>query len=430
MNIKTVIIGSGPSGLSAAYHLKYDYIIFEQNSEPGGLIRSKNIDGFIFDYAGHILFTRNKYVSKLFKKLLKDNLYSHKRRASVYYKNIYVPYPFQANTFGLPKDIIVECIMELIKTKYEFKIKPKNFEEWIKAKFGKGIAKHFMIPYNKKVWAYPLKNIDYKWTEERVPAPKLEEVIEGAISRGKIDYGENAFFSYPKRGGCSALVDVFLRYVKNINLDCKVTKIVLKDKILTVNNKGKIVYHNIISSMPLPDLISIIEDIPEGIKRCALKLKWTSVICVNLGIDRENMTDKHWIYYPEDKYVFQRIFVQSNVSPHNVPRGKSSFTVEISYSKYKPVDKKNIVSQVINDMKKAGIITVNDKILVKDVADIKYAYIIFDYQYNSCLKPIIDFLKENDIYTCGRFGEWEYFNIDHSILSGKNVAEEVKSKFE
>lgn len=429
MDIKTVIIGSGPSGLSAGYHLKHNYIVFEQNQDAGGLCRSKNLGEFIFDYAGHILFTRSSYVSKLFKKLLKDNLYKHRRHSSIYYKNIHTPYPFQANTFGLPKDVIMECIIGLVKAKYELKRKPKNFEEWIHSTFGQGIAKHFMIPYNKKVWAYSLKNIEHKWIAERVPEPKLEEVIEGAISCGRSDYGENAFFSYPKKGGCSSLVDAFLSYVKNIKLNCKVTKISLKDKILVVNNKDVIAYDNIITSQPLPELVSIIEDIPERIKRYASKLKWTSVICVNLGIDRENITDKHWIYYPEDKYVFQRIFVQSNVSPYVVPRGKSSVTCEISYSKYKYVDKKNIVARVVDDIKKTGMITANDKILVKDVIDMKYAYIIFDHQYNRHLKPIIEFLKKNDIYPCGRFGEWKYFNIDHSILSGKNAALEVIKKF-
>src|SRR3989304_3196762 len=78
---KTVILGAGPAGLSAAYHLKGESLLIEKEDRVGGLARSKEIEGFVFDYAGHIFFTQDKYAFKLFKKLLKDNINFRNRDA-------------------------------------------------------------------------------------------------------------------------------------------------------------------------------------------------------------------------------------------------------------------------------------------------------------------------------------------------------------
>src|SRR3990167_10710167 len=98
----TVIIGAGLAGLSAAYHLKDGYEIFEREKRIGGLCRSEKIDGFTFDYAIHILYSSNPYASKLIKILLGDKFQSLPRSSWVYSKGVYTHYPFQANTYGLP----------------------------------------------------------------------------------------------------------------------------------------------------------------------------------------------------------------------------------------------------------------------------------------------------------------------------------------
>ena len=90
--------------------------------------------------------------------------------------------------------------------------------------------------------------------------------------------------------------------------------------------------------MPLPVLVAA--DRRRGAApTCARRprgLRHVSVRCVNLGVGRENITDKHWIYYPEDT-VFHRIFVQGNASPHCNPPGGFGLTCEITYSPHKPL---------------------------------------------------------------------------------------------
>ncbi len=449
MDIKTdvAILGGGPAGLSAAYHLNGSTsspksILIEKEDRVGGLVRSKEIDDFIFDYAGHIFFTQDRYAFKLFKKLLGDNINFKNRDAWVYSKNIYTRYPFQANTYGLPKDVIMDCIIGLIDATIRQAQDngngrvPRHFEEWMDATFGDGIVRHFMKPYNQKVWAFPLNRMTYEWIVDRVMMPDIEEVLEGALESRKVEFGPNSTFAYPLRGGSQAFADSFIPHLKRteILLDSEVVSIDTKEKVIAMESRGKgqgargkkeMGYEKIISSLPLPQLISLCNKVPKNVKKAADELNYTSVYCVNLGINHPEITEKTWIYYPEKDIAFQRIFVQSNASPYVVPKGKSSITAEISYSKFKKIGKEGLVERVIDDLLRIKFIQKASDIVVSDLLDIKYGYIIFERERKRKVDIIHRFLRENNIIPVGRFGEWEYYNMDHSILSGKGGAEEV-----
>ena len=110
---KVIIIGGGLTGISTAFHLEkqgINYHLFEKNFYVGGLCSSVGSNGFTFDYTGHLLHLRNKYSKNLIKSLLKNNIFKIKRNSYIFSKNIYTPYPFQANTFGLPSKVIRECV--------------------------------------------------------------------------------------------------------------------------------------------------------------------------------------------------------------------------------------------------------------------------------------------------------------------------------
>src|SRR5262249_43702131 len=202
-----IVIGAGPTGLSAAYHLGQDALLLEQNDTVGGWCRSVQVNGFTFDYAGHIMFSNDPYVHEMYEMLLGDNVHWQNREAWIYSKNVYTRYPFQGALYGLPPQVIKEGIVGAIEARFgslnETK-KPKtngsangnglklqangngnrksnghackeltdccadgilessarlaksngerepgNFEEFIYKVWGAGIAKHFAIPYNK-----------------------------------------------------------------------------------------------------------------------------------------------------------------------------------------------------------------------------------------------------------------------------------------
>ncbi len=231
-----VIIGGGPTGLSAAYHLGANSLLLERNNRVGGWCRSIEKNGFTFDFAGHIMFSNDPYVHQMYEKLLGDNVHWQDREAWIYSKNVYTRYPFQGSLYGLPPQVIKECILGAIEARFgsaaatpeknackngthherhngqakkngtindccadgimestarlgrvlskngdaAAAAAPENFEDFIYKVWGAGIAKHFAIPYNRKLWAVPLNEMETSWLGGRVPMPDLGEMIEGA----------------------------------------------------------------------------------------------------------------------------------------------------------------------------------------------------------------------------------------------------------
>lgn len=461
-NVSSLIIGGGPTGLSAAYHLGEDTILLERNETVGGWCRSIKDNGFTFDYAGHIMFSNDPYVLKLYDILLGENQHWQNREAWVYSKNVHTRYPFQGALYGLPPQVIKDCIVGAIDarfgttkeekqctlTKLEdccadgtvdtanagstgVKRETQNFEEFIYKVWGAGIAKHFAIPYNKKLWTVPLTQMETSWLGGRVPLPNLDEIIDGALQPVGKPMGPNARFGYPKKGGFQALMSGFVPHIKgDIELNSEVVQIVPREHLVVLADGRRYRYDNLISTMPLPELIRLIgSDAPEEIHHAARGLQHISIRCVNIGIDRQNVTDKHWIYYPEDT-IFHRIFVQGNASPECNAPGGFGFTCEISYSPWKPlpVDGDELIARCIEDCIKVGMMNRDDKVVAANLVDMPYAYVIYDHARNKNVSTVKAWLEKFNIILAGRYSEWEYYNSDHAFLAGKKAAELVTAR--
>lgn len=434
-----VILGGGLAGLSTAWHLEkagYKYHLFEKESRVGGLTRSEIIEGFTFDFTGHLLHFKDQYVKDLILQLLGENINYVERSSWIFSKNVYTRYPFQTNTFGLPEEVVKECIIGFVEAKYgkngadlnktvsKDAREDKTFEDWIYENFGRGIAKHFMIPYNQKLWTVHPRDLTCDWMGRFVPQTSLEQILDGALSDQSKKIGYNAYFYYPLQGGIESLPRAFASSLSNIHVDSEGCEIDLKERMITFKNGEKIHYHKLISSIPLPRLVSMIKPLPSQIRDSVRNLQYNSVFDINLGINR-NVSDKHWIYFPEPEYVFYRVGFPSNFSPFMAPEGTSSLYIEISYSDNKPLDKKMAIERAKEDLIKAHILRDSDRILVEKCLDIKCAYVIYDRNHKSTVAQIKDFLRENDIYTIGRYGSWEYSGMEDAMLQGRDLANKI-----
>lgn len=466
-----IVIGAGPTGLSAAYHLGEDSILIEQNSRVGGWCRSIETNGFTFDYAGHIMFSNEPYVHQLYQMLLGDNVHWQDREAWIYSKNVYTRYPFQGALYGLPPQVIKECIVGAIEARFgalkqpkkpsgakganghgkgackpdvkdccadgileasaplvESQAAPRNFEEFIYKVWGAGIARHFAIPYNRKLWAVPLEEMETSWLGGRVPLPDLEEMIEGALSPVPKPMGPNARFGYPLRGGFQKLMDGWVPHLKgDLRLNSRVVGVSPRNHTVTLSDGMELRYDHLISTMPLPVLVKQLGDeATADIREAAARLRHVSVRCVHIGVGREHLTEKHWIYYPEDT-IFHRIFVQGNASPYCNPPGGFGLTCEITYSAHKPLpcDGDELVRRCIEDCHKVGIFQPEDPIRATAQCDLPHAYVVYDHGRTAAVSRIREWLAERDILLAGRYSEWEYYNSDHAFIAGKKAAEKV-----
>ncbi len=500
-NRPTVIIGAGPTGLSAAYHLGPDTVLLEQNDRVGGWCRSIEANGFTFDHAGHILFSNDPYVHEMYARLLGDNIHWQDREAWIYSHGTYTRYPFQGSLYGLPASVVKECILGAIEARFgtlapapdgqtathsngnggqargnghgaagthagnghgparhgeaiedccadgvleatarlvsscnggaALTGPPRNFEEFIYRVWGAGIAKHFAVPYNRKLWAVPLHEMETSWLGGRVPMPDLEEMIEGALQPAPKPMGPNARFGYVLRGGCQALMDAFLPHLHGeLRLNTRVTGASVRRRTVTLADGTTLPFETLVSTMPLPVLVRLLGDeAPPAVRTAAAGLRHVSVRCVNIGIGRERVTEKHWIYYPEDT-VFHRIFVQGNASPHCNPPGGFGITCEITYSPHKPLpcDGEALIARCIDDCRRVGLLAPDDPIWVANQLDLPYAYVVYDHARAAHVAVIRRWLEEHDVLLAGRYSEWEYYNSDHAFLAGRKVAETVRER--
>ena len=434
---RIVIIGAGPTGLGAAYRLRQcgyeNFIVYEQNSYAGGLCASfKDNKGFTWDLGGHVIFSHYQYFDKLLETLLGDRFLEHKREAWIRAMNRWVPYPFQNNIKHLPEDVITECLEGLKRLKRQSK-KTANFEEWIVNNLGEGIAKHFMFPYNFKVWAYPLHLLSADWIAERVSKVKLKEVMaELESNTDRTDWGPNAVFKYPLDGGTGEIfrkMAVPLR--QKIKLNSEITSVDAKHKKLYLSSGEKTGYDVLINTSPLDKFIKSIEGCGGKLSRASLNLKHNGVFAVGIGINKPCPSNKCWMYFPDSDSPFFRVTYLSNYSPNNVPGNKEYYSLlcESAYSEHKREGKDKIIEKTIQGLINSGLIKEIDKkfIISRFLFDIDYAYPVPTLKRDGALRKIQPQLEKMGIYSRGRFGAWKYEigNTDHSIMQGKEIVDKI-----
>jgi len=441
-----VILGGGLAGLSTAYHLKHGYTLFEKDMEPGGMARSIHKDGYIFDYDGHLLYFRNEYTFSLVREFLDGNIAPHKRNSWIYSKGIYTRYPFQANFYGLPKNVVKDCLVGLIKARSnpsynkggrrralesyrrEAIFLDDNFENWIRKTFGNGIAEHFMLPYNRKFWTVEPRELGCGWLDGFVPVPTLEDAVTGAISSDTKPYGYNSRFWYPIKGGISELIDGFIERINNIHLNKKAVTIDQYRKDIIFEDGTIKRFKNLVTTIPMPELFKLLINLPLEVRQAFSMLKHTSIFVVNLGIKRDDISDKHWVYFPEKDIVFYRVGFPTNFSMDVAPHKRTSMYVEVSYSDSQKKDKKNLVSDIIRDLKRLSIIYDEAEIETCVPMDIKYGYAIYDANRKWAVRTIKNHLKRFGIYSIGRYGSWRYMSMEDVILEGKEIAQTLKGR--
>jgi len=182
-------------------------------------------------------------------------------------------------------------------------------------------------------------------------------------------------------------------------------------------------YDALILTLPLPEITALSKSLPSCVSGALKNLKYNSIFNLNLGISGNGTPDKHWVYFPEKKFVFFRAGFPKNFSASLAPSEASSVYTEVSYSGKKPLDKKRISGQIINGLKHAKVFQPKEKIIVQDSNDIKYGYIIYDRLRAPSLKSINGYLYKQGVFPLGRYGAWGYKSMEDCLLDGKQIAE-------
>jgi protoporphyrinogen oxidase len=434
---KTIgVLGGGISGLTFASLIK-DATVLEKDASFGGLMRSVKEDGYTFDLGSHIIFSKNKEAVAFMLKALGTNHRTVRRNTTIFYKGMRVKYPFENGLGDLPKEEAFDCVSDYAETyakreKGELE-KPKNFKEWMYYRFGKSITEKYLYPYNRKIWDYPPEEMDSFWVEGRIPQPPLRDVIKAAMGLQSEGYTHQLHFQYPQTGGIQAVTDGIESAIEKERLvpGFEVKSIKKEDGRWIVGgaekNKGgkEMTFDRLVSTIHIQDFIRAYKEVPKEVREASESLKWNSIHLVMIGLDKPDLNDLHWAYIPDKDVLPNRISFPSNMSPNTVPKNHSSILAETTFSPDGEKSKmagSEIIERTLEDLQRIGVMDRKDVAFTKHIS-CKYAYVVYDLDYQKNIKIIEDFAAKEGVTLLGRWGEFRYHNSDRCV---ENALEKAK----
>jgi UDP-galactopyranose mutase len=440
-----LIIGAGPTGLGAARRLSelgiQDFRVLEAHSYPGGLAASfKDSQGFTWDIGGHVVFSHYDYFDRMLEEALGSEYLEHQREAWVRIARRWVPYPFQNNIRYLPKDVAWECVQGLLPGMRPYGdngYKPENFRQWIEHIFGQGIAKHFMMPYNFKVWATPPEQMSYKWIGERVSVVDLQKVLKNMLLElDDVSWGPNNLFRFPLTGGTG---EIYRRVAAKLG-----DRVLYNRSVVSVDPAAKEVlcatgerfgYEYLLYTGPLDILAQkLLASAPDSVRRAASGLAHSGGYIGGVGVDGPKTDSRCWMYFPENDNPFYRVTNFHHYSPNNTPDPdgmtvrKRAYMTEVSFSGHKPEPDSHLDS-VVDGLVNVSLMSDAERDAVVSTWEMRldYSYPIPTLGRDDALRAIQPWLETQGIFGRGRFGGWKYevSNMDHSVMQGVEWAERV-----
>ena len=418
-NVKYLIIGAGISGLTFANFIKDDYLIIEKENEVGGYCRTIKKGEYLWDYAGHFFHFKTDEMKKLFEDLMKDEeLIFQEKNTKIYYGDRLIDYPFQMNIHQLPQQEFIDCLYDLYnkneKENYE------SFLDMLYGKFGKSIVEKFLKPYNEKLYACDLNNLDKDAMGRFFPYANLNQIINNMKEENNNSY--NNTFLYPKNGAGSFLNKLYENLDKEkVELMNEIKKIDLKNKTVITKNDEVINYQYLINTSPLNNLLELIDNT----EKLRENISYNKVLVFNLGFEKKSNFKEHWIYFPQKDINFYRVGFYDNI----LMSDKLSMYIEIGYEKKSKISEDDIKKQLnltLQNLNKVGIVEDDNKLVDYSTIVMNPAYVHINSETNKEIKEFEKYLNDNSVYTIGRYGAWTYCSMEDCMISAKELAEKLK----
>jgi len=416
-NVKYLILGGGISGISTAVFLgkEEDYLILEKEEELGGYCRTVFQDGFTWDFSGHFFHFKNEEIKNLIFKNIDPNIVLQiDKKSSIIYKDKFINFPFQKNIGDLDKEEFIECLYDFYNKKNESD--PKNFLEWVYQNLGEGITNKFVKPYNEKLYACELSDLDINAMGRFFPKVSLDEIIDSL--KNKKDTSYNNKFYYPKTGA--------ITYVNSLLENVDKNKIYKNESVIRIDRRSKVVetdkglynYEYLITSLPLDRFLTLSESNYDPEIYSSNK-----VLVFNLGFNLPSYNPYHWIYIPSNEICFYRVGFYNNILGDD----RCSMYVEIGLKTNEIVDRKLYLERVLTDLKKLNLIDEHELISWHSII-MNPAYVHLTSESIKDSEKKLQGLENENIYSIGRYGQWTYCSIEDNIISAKSTVEKIKNK--
>ncbi len=417
-----LVLGAGPAGLAcrAGLGATREVTTLERAAAPGGLLRVFPVGPYVFDTTVHVLFFARPALRAGLLGLLPDGAYSFTKENLVWQRGVTVGYPYQWNAWALPAALRAECLARFLEPQPATPVSAEaSFAEWLHAQFGAGFYEHFFKPYNEKLYGVPLDTLaagPMVWT---IPADNREAVVRGAVAAAGERPSGQSF--YPRgKSGIQAIPDALLAAgVGPVAYGCDAVRIDPAARVVVTSDGERHAYRDLVSTLPLPSLLRQITALPPDLVRDLEELRASAVTVVQIGARATgDALPAHWTYFPDPEVPFYRLVRLERISPDLAPPGGCALLLECGG--LRAPDRAATLELLV----RLGVLRTTEIDHWGELV-VPCAYVLFRPGHAARLARIRAYLSEVGIRSVGRYGRWEYANMEQTIASGLEAALEL-----
>jgi len=403
------IIGAGISGLSTADNLDNNFVVLEKECSPGGLSTQYHSGKHWFDFSGHYFHFAEKGEIKEYVERFSP-FKEYKRDSRIHMFGKLIPFPVQYHLSYFPEEAGLRILNEMRSRSNRGY---GSLKDSLTANFGETLYGLFFEPFMSKYYRRDLAGIIPEMDRGSIPIPDLKNVEDGLAGKNFADKGYNPVFYYPDNGLRSFIGNIEKGVSGKIRYNEAVKEIRMKERKI-VTERGAYPFSKMVNTIPLRTFLGMLSPKPDWV--CdAGDLESVSTLVVNL-ILREKRENFHWVYLPEETTPFYR-------AGYYPGHSETACYIERTLEEGEGFDNGRAEREVIEVLKKLNMIIDEDEIEYMDMRIIPGSYIIFNKKWKTIVPGLLEKLKENGIYSIGRYGSWNYSSMSDDIKQGIRTAE-------
>jgi protoporphyrinogen oxidase len=447
-----VILGAGPCGLSAAWHLAragHTPIVIEREPLVGGLCATHARGDFRFDLGGHRFVSSSAELSRWLEQLLGDDLLVRERRSVVLHEGRAFAYPLEAR--NLVENLGVRenaralagfARARLARAALPRASRDRTFEEWVTSRFGRPLYDTFFGPYTEKLWGIPPGRISADWAAERI---SLLDLGDAALRLARLRRAPTRTYArrylYPRLGmgqlyeamakDVVARGGTILTGVRIAGLETTWGQRSARATAVHVDGPGgpdRIPVGELLSTIPLPELARLLRPaLPAPVERAAARLRFRALTFVNLMLDRESFSPNTWMYVATAALKTSRIQEPKRRSEAMAPPGRTSLMLEVPCDVGDDVwtqDPRALAQTARAELRALGF-TVDD---VRDsfVVRVSHGYPVYHLSYDEDRRALLgEVSRFSNVRSAGRQGLFRYIFMDAAMSMGVAAAESM-----
>ncbi len=430
-HVPVAVLGSGMAAMGAAHVLRdagLPPVCFEAHDYAGGHTATFDAGGgFLFDDGPHLSFTSDERIAALLAEAVDGRYRTVEAMIDNLWRGHRIRHPVQLNLHGLPPELVVDVIADFVAESNAEPREIRHYADWLVASYGRTFAETFPMAYGRKYHTSEPENVTTEWLGPRMYRPNLHEVLQGALDAPREHKHYVTEFRYPEHGGFGAYL-TGLRRGLDVRLGHELVGFDPASRVLRFGDGSQVGADAVVSSIPLPALVRLVDGVPDEVLAAAEALSFSSAMVVNVGVDREDLSPAHITYFYDEDVVFSRLNFPHMLSPHVVPPGAGAIQAEVYYSdRYRPLGMtpEQTIDRVVADLRRLGVLHEDDDLLVAEARDITYANVIWDPARAAAVSTVHDYLDEIGVVRCGRYGDWDHAWTDEAFLSGERAGRQV-----